>query len=517
GVGVARGAHHGRVDPLLRAIPDGEGEDERGNRARRGGRRGESWRGSAGRGAILTETSAVRPNFILDRVAEAARRERREPVETGAAPPAVLPAPGVAAPGQLEGDAEFGTPADDVGLHPAHERGQHPDRAEVAHLRRPVHRLAEWLPAVGVIRVRAAVGPERDCVETQVRRPRDPERQEHHVPVRDGGERQRRGAVFPLGHVNRPVRDRIGTEEPGEGGEIDRAAFDPEPPADDVGRGHLAGEMPLPVVRGERLQLAPLGPQVVQQRGRVQSAAVNDADLHVRPPWEPRVPSTQSPDPGPAVRIPPPRTSQVTPMTARLAILSAVALGFLCPDARAEEPPRPLNILFLLGDDWRWDTLGCAGNPVVKTPHLDALAADGVRFTQCRVTTSLCCTSPATLLSGQHMARHTTHRFGVPLSPEAFARTYPAILKANGYWTGFVGKFGVGKIPDGGFDFQRSYEGVHWMPDGAGGKIHVTEKNARDTLEVLKDRPKDKTFCLSVSFFAPHDEDRAPEQYPPQP
>ncbi|HJZ57136.1 MAG TPA: sulfatase [Gemmataceae bacterium] len=204
-------------------------------------------------------------------------------------------------------------------------------------------------------------------------------------------------------------------------------------------------------------------------------------------------------------------------MTARLAILSAVALGFLCPDARAEEPPRPLNILFLLGDDWRWDTLGCAGNPVVKTPHLDALAADGVRFTQCRVTTSICCTSRATLLSGQHMARHTIDRFGVPLSPEAFARTYPAILKANGYWTGFVGKFGVGKIPDGGFDFQRSYEGVHWMPDGAGGKIHVTEKNARDTLEFLKDRPKDKPFCLSVSFFAPHAEDRAPEQYLPQP
>ncbi|MDB5313319.1 MAG: arylsulfatase family protein [Gemmataceae bacterium] len=173
--------------------------------------------------------------------------------------------------------------------------------------------------------------------------------------------------------------------------------------------------------------------------------------------------------------------------------------------------------MFLLGDDWRWDTLRCAGNAVVKTPHLDSLAADGFRFTQCRVTTSICCVSRASLLTGQHMARHLIDRFGLPLSPEAFSNSYPAILKAGGYWTGFIGKYGVGQPPKNGFDFQRVYEGVHWMPDGTGEKIHVTEKNARDSLAFLKARPKEKPFCLSVSFFAPHAEDKAPEQYLPQP
>lgn len=182
----------------------------------------------------------------------------------------------------------------------------------------------------------------------------------------------------------------------------------------------------------------------------------------------------------------------------------------------ADAPPKP-NILFLLADDWRWDTLGCSGNKVAKTPNIDALAKEGVRFTECRVTTSICCVSRASILTGQHMARHGITNFSSQLKPDAFAETYPAIVRKAGYWTGFVGKYGVGKVRAEDFDFAREYQGVHWMPDGKGGKIHVTEKNARDSLEFLAGRPKEKPFCLSVSFFAPHAEDRAPEQYLPQP
>jgi arylsulfatase len=203
-----------------------------------------------------------------------------------------------------------------------------------------------------------------------------------------------------------------------------------------------------------------------------------------------------------------------------LAVVALCPVAGLCEVGPGSQSPatdgRQPNILFLLGDDWRWDTLGCAGNPIVKTPYLDALAAEGFRFTQCRVTTSICCVSRASILTGQHMARHRIDRFGVPLDAATLAKTYPEILRANGYWTGFVGKYGVGPIPIHGFDFQRSYEGTHWLPDGDG-KIHVTEKNARDALDFLKARPKDKPFCLSVSFFAPHAEDKADEQYLPQP
>ncbi len=194
-------------------------------------------------------------------------------------------------------------------------------------------------------------------------------------------------------------------------------------------------------------------------------------------------------------------------------LAAAVALALLPAAARAADPP---HVLFLLADDWRWDTLGCAGS-VVRTPHLDALAKQGVRFTECRVTTSICCVSRATLLTGQHMARHGIDRFGLPLSPEAWAQTYPALLRQAGYHTGFVGKFGVGRIGEKAFDFQRVYEGVHWMPDGKDAKVHVTAKNERDALAFLAERPKDRPFCLSVSFFAAHAEDKAPEQYLPQP
>ena len=51
--------------------------------------------------------------------------------------------------------------------------------------------------------------------------------------------------------------------------------------------------------------------------------------------------------------------------------------------------PRP-NILFLFADDQRYDTLGCAGHPIVQTPTIDRVAADGVRFSNAHATTAVC-------------------------------------------------------------------------------------------------------------------------------
>ena len=72
---------------------------------------------------------------------------------------------------------------------------------------------------------------------------------------------------------------------------------------------------------------------------------------------------------------------------------------------------KPLNILVLYADDWRFNTLGCAGNPVVKTPQLDQLAREGFRFTQNRVTTAICGVSRASLFTGQWMSRHGNPAF----------------------------------------------------------------------------------------------------------
>jgi len=188
-----------------------------------------------------------------------------------------------------------------------------------------------------------------------------------------------------------------------------------------------------------------------------------------------------------------------------------------CVQQTKETEDKELNVVFLLADDLRWNSLGCMGNNMLQTSNIDALSENGVRFTNACVTTSISMVSRATLLTGQYMSRHKIRDFGIQLSEEAFSQTYPAILKQAGYWTGFVGKYGVGKIRNNDFDFSTSYETKHWFPEPNGDSIHVTKKNARDALEFLKTRPKDKPFSLSVSFFATHAQDMHPDQYLYQP
>ena len=198
-----------------------------------------------------------------------------------------------------------------------------------------------------------------------------------------------------------------------------------------------------------------------------------------------------------------------------LLVLSLLSPLRVHADDSAENHQQPLNILVLYADDWRHDTLGTAGNPVVKTPTLDRLAARGMRFTSNCVTTSICGVSRASLFTGQWMSRHGNRAFQ-PWQTD-WAETYPGLLRANGYYVGHVGKWHNGKIPADKFDFSRAYHGTHWVKEPDGSQIHVTQKNENDALEFLKSKPRDKPFCLTVAFFATHAEDRNPEQFLPQP
>jgi len=202
---------------------------------------------------------------------------------------------------------------------------------------------------------------------------------------------------------------------------------------------------------------------------------------------------------------------------------ASICTTFELPSPRTSELPagtppfqhqRPNVVLFII-DDVRWDSIGAAGNAVVHTPHIDRLAKEGVLFQQARVTTAICMVSRATLLTGQYMSRHGVTAFGRALTPEAFANTYPALLRRAGYWVGHVGKYDVGQPRETDYDFLRAYHGVHWIESG-GERIHVTEKNTRDSMEFLRSRPKDKPFALAVGFFAAHAQDNAKDQYLPQ-
>ena len=193
----------------------------------------------------------------------------------------------------------------------------------------------------------------------------------------------------------------------------------------------------------------------------------------------------------------------------RLALLFLILLPHFATAAK------PMNVLILYGDDWRHDSLGVAGNPVVKTPRLDKLASEGLRFTHNYVTTSICGVSRASLYSGQWMSRHGATGFTMWKTP--WELSYPALLRANGYHTGHVGKWHNRPDPDGKFDFGRFYNGKHWYPTPDGGRIHSITRNENDAMEFLRGRPKDKPFYLNVAFFTPHAEDGHKEQYLPQP
>ena len=180
----------------------------------------------------------------------------------------------------------------------------------------------------------------------------------------------------------------------------------------------------------------------------------------------------------------------------------------------------PLNILLLYADDWRHDTLGVAeGDSIVKTPFLDLLAKQGVRFRYNCVTTSICWISRATLLTGQFYSRHKQRIIGPPVYfLDYWNDTYPGALRNNGYHIGHVGKWQLANFPHQKYDYARLYYGNDWITLESGEKVHVTKKNEKDAIEFLKGRPRSKPFCLTVAFFATHAEDQDPvNPWKPQP
>lgn len=196
--------------------------------------------------------------------------------------------------------------------------------------------------------------------------------------------------------------------------------------------------------------------------------------------------------------------------------LPLAACSAAVPAREAAAPAAPPNLVFLLTDDQRWDALGYAGNPIIHTPNLDALARDGVYFRNAFVTTPICSISRASLLSGQYARRHGIHDFATPFSDSAFAHTYPALLRGAGYRTGYVGKYGVGNPePVERFDYWRSIPqgGPYEMKDSLGRPVHRTQLTTDLAIAFLESQPRDRPFVLSVGYKAPHAQDNDPRQF----
>ena len=192
-----------------------------------------------------------------------------------------------------------------------------------------------------------------------------------------------------------------------------------------------------------------------------------------------------------------------------LGALGAAAVGgSSC--TRSSAPGPPPNILFLLTDDQRYDMFGAGGNPIIRTPHMDRLANEGVLFANNYVTTSICAVSRASFFTGLYARCHGIHGFATPLSEELHRLSYPVRLREAGYHTGFIGKYGVGRaqhIDDAAsrYDFFEGWpgQGQFLVP----GRAHMTEHLGNQAIGFLESVPADRPWNLSISFKAPHVQD----------
>lgn len=186
------------------------------------------------------------------------------------------------------------------------------------------------------------------------------------------------------------------------------------------------------------------------------------------------------------------------------------ALLLTAPTALHAAEARKPNIVFIYTDDQPQSALGCMGNKAISTPHMDRLAADGVLFDHMFVTTSICAVSRASLLTGQHMARHGINSFEKPLTTEQWQQTYPVLLRAAGYRTAFLGKLAVGSpktapkelcLPADKFDLWYGFpQQFNFNQSGR----YVTTLMEEKAVNFLREQPKDKPFLLILALKEPH-------------
>jgi len=129
-------------------------------------------------------------------------------------------------------------------------------------------------------------------------------------------------------------------------------------------------------------------------------------------------------------------------------LLSLLALSAIHTEAAATKPAPP-NIVIILADDLGYGDLSCYGATKIKTPNVDRLAAEGLRFTQGYAPSSTCTPSRFSLLTGEYAWRQKDRKNSIldgdaPLCIEPGRLTLPALLKKAGYTTGIVGKWHLG-------------------------------------------------------------------------
>ncbi len=176
-----------------------------------------------------------------------------------------------------------------------------------------------------------------------------------------------------------------------------------------------------------------------------------------------------------------------------LRLLASIALAAGIARAAAADASPPLNILLVVADDLGLQ-VGCYGDPIARTPEIDRLAAEGMRFETTYVTQSSCSSSRSTILTGLYP--HQNGQLGLAnrgYTMRAGIRTLPAMLQAAGYRTGILGKLHVN--PEDAFPFDYADKDVQ-----ATRHVLATAEKADRFWSAEPDRP----WFLMVNYFDPH-------------
>ncbi len=178
-----------------------------------------------------------------------------------------------------------------------------------------------------------------------------------------------------------------------------------------------------------------------------------------------------------------------------ITVTSLLAFPSIMSAQKNEKP----NIVILLADDVSSNDIGCYGNPLVKTPNIDALAKDGMRFDNVFLTISSSSPSRSSIMTGRYPHNTGACELHSPIGDEQVF--FPCLLKDAGYYTALAGKFHIG-----GSSIEPNGPAAKCF-DRAGGsrKDGGGESGSLMWVPYLKERPKDKPFFM---WFAAHDAHR---------
>ncbi|MGB5512588.1 MAG: sulfatase [Woeseiaceae bacterium] len=150
--------------------------------------------------------------------------------------------------------------------------------------------------------------------------------------------------------------------------------------------------------------------------------------------------------------------------------------------------------MLVIADDVSWNDIGAYGHPTIRTPVLDELAANGVRFDNAYLTTSSCSPSRASILTGRYPHNTDAEQLHWPLPAEQL--TFSEVLREAGYWTAAAGKWHLGpEVLD---RFDVVYESTWSVGD------EVTPSGTEDWLRLLDERPRDKPFFMWLAAWDAH-------------